>query len=119
MAVMGPGVRMGYQRRSLPRRSYEDDGRVVMIGRTSAVIGGTIVLPDVTQQPTVSATSLRAVVEFAVTRGAARRPLLLLHSGTRFVREAAARVGFSDPTAFSRAFKRWTGRSPSMVGRAG
>jgi AraC-like DNA-binding protein len=52
--------------------------------------------------------SLRAIVE------SARRDLAseLLASGTS-IKEVAFRLGFSEPSAFSRAYKRWTGRSPS------
>jgi AraC-like DNA-binding protein len=31
------------------------------------------------------------------------------------VKQAAYRLGFSEPAAFSRAFKRWTGHSPSTM----
>lgn len=42
-----------------------------------------------------------------------------LASGAASVRSVAAQVGFADAAGFSRAFKRWTGRSPSEVVRAG
>ncbi len=41
-----------------------------------------------------------------------RRALGFMREGLS-VKDAAYRLGFSDPAAFSRAFKRWTGSSPS------
>lgn len=42
-----------------------------------------------------------------------RVALRLIRKEALPVKEAAWRLGFSDATAFSRAFKRWTGASPS------
>jgi AraC-like DNA-binding protein len=46
-----------------------------------------------------------------------RRALQLLNDEKRSVQQAAHLLGFSDPAAFSRAFKRWTGVSPSQTPR--
>ncbi|MBP6633423.1 MAG: AraC family transcriptional regulator [Kofleriaceae bacterium] len=40
------------------------------------------------------------------------RSLALLHSGKMTVAEVALKVGFAEPTAFFRAFRRWTGTTP-------
>ncbi len=40
-----------------------------------------------------------------------------LRHRTHPIREIAASVGYADPTVFSRAFKRWTGVSPSVYRR--
>jgi AraC-like DNA-binding protein len=41
--------------------------------------------------------------------------LSYLSSQKTSVSDVAYLVGFTDPAAFSRAFKRWTGKSPSLV----
>ena len=40
-----------------------------------------------------------------------------LREGNRPIREVASRLGYSDPAHFARAFRRWTGRSPSEYRR--
>jgi len=52
---------------------------------------------------------------FATVLDELRRKIAMeyLSAGNHSVKETAYRVGFSDPAPFSRAFKRWTGKSPS------
>lgn len=54
-------------------------------------------------------------VTFEEILDAKRRQLAIRYLGVEQVqvKAAAYRLGFSDPAAFSRAFKRWTGISPS------
>ncbi len=42
----------------------------------------------------------------------------LLVQGKKSVGETAQRLGYSDPTAFSRAFRKWTGMSPAAFKRS-
>ncbi|MBV9931225.1 MAG: helix-turn-helix transcriptional regulator [Alphaproteobacteria bacterium] len=51
--------------------------------------------------------------ERLVERVRRRLALRLLGDPAISVKEAAYRLGFAEPAAFSRAFKRWTGRSPA------
>ena len=56
-------------------------------------------------------------VTFEAVLEAKRRQLAIRYLGfdRLSVKEAAYKLGFSDPAAFSRAFKRWTGISPSQL----
>ncbi|MGZ8336908.1 MAG: helix-turn-helix transcriptional regulator, partial [Allosphingosinicella sp.] len=52
----------------------------------------------------------------ALVDGVRRRVALrLVREQALSVKQIAYRLGFSDPAAFSRAFKRWTGSSPSTM----
>jgi len=44
-----------------------------------------------------------------------RRAVKLVRDRSLSVKEIGYRLGFSDPAAFSRAFKRWTGKSPAIL----
>lgn len=55
--------------------------------------------------------SFRALLD----EGRRTRAFDLLSHGQRSIAEVAAEAGFSDPRAFRRAFRRWTGESPTAL----
>jgi len=55
--------------------------------------------------------------ETLVERVRRRLALRFIRDDGLAVKEAAWRLGFAEPSAFSRAFKRWTGKSPAEMRR--
>ncbi|MEA3033247.1 MAG: hypothetical protein QOH86_1263 [Sphingomonadales bacterium] len=55
--------------------------------------------------------------EALVERVRRRLALRFIRTDGLSVKEAAWRLGFAEPSAFSRAFKRWTGKSPAEMRR--
>jgi AraC-like DNA-binding protein len=58
-----------------------------------------------------------ATFEALVERVRRRLALRFVRDEGLAVKEAAWRLGFAEPSAFSRAFKRWTGTSPAQMRR--
>jgi AraC-like DNA-binding protein len=63
---------------------------------------------------TADGTSYRDVVRSALEASAGR----MLRDSTCTIKETAVALGFADPAAFHRAFKRWTGMTPGEYRRA-
>jgi AraC-like DNA-binding protein len=59
----------------------------------------------------------RTTFEALVERVRRRLALRFIRDEGLTVKEAAWRLGFAEPSAFSRAFKRWTGKSPAGMRR--
>ncbi len=108
----------------------ELDGTRSTRGRVEAVLlpllhTGDVSMDRVAQalamsRPTLYRKLKLEAVTFEDILDALRHRMALHHltSRTSTVNEVATLVGFSDPAAFSRAFKRWTGSSPRALARA-
>jgi len=60
------------------------------------------------------AASYKALVQSVLETRATQ----MLSDPKRTIQETAAEMGFADPTAFQRAFKRWTGITPGQFKEA-
>lgn len=96
-------------RRVLDRGAPEDDLGLDAVAARLLVSG-----PTLRRRLAQEGTSFQALKD-AVRRD---RAIVLLSRGDLPVEEVAARLGFSEASAFSRAFRRWTGAPPGTY-RAG
>lgn len=99
------------------RRDVSSSGRLRQLLRAPAQVD--LGLEDAASSLHCSAASLRRKLQaegtsFQELKDAARRDravYLLLHEDTP-VNQVAERLGYSEPSTFHRAFKKWTGRTP-------
>jgi len=89
------------------------------VGRVLGLLASERSLPAVAKELHVSARTLkRKLAERGTTFSALRddvlrqRALLLLDNRELSIGEVADRLGYREPPSFTRAFKKWTGKSP-------
>jgi AraC-like DNA-binding protein len=88
------------------------------VRRAAAEVEGTVTLAAIAKRLATSERTLRRRLEQegtslrAVTDDARRERADALLAAGSSVKETAFALGFSEPSAFSRAYKRWTGTSP-------
>jgi AraC-like DNA-binding protein len=105
------------------------DGDDALVARVRRIVSmqidsGPPTLPDTASRIAMSRRSLQRALEHAGTSHQAivddvrrRRALVLLEQGQMPMVDISVRLGFSDPRAFFRAFRRWTGTSPAVLRR--
>ena len=117
LALLGEFARAIEQRRSDPprsafRRSVEERTEALLESGEARIdaVARTMGLSRQTLYRRLKAEGV--TFEGLLDRVRHRLALKLIRDEGLAVKEAAWRLGFSDPSAFSRAFKRWTGKSP-------
>jgi AraC-like DNA-binding protein len=105
-----------------PRPDFASRVRATIAG---LIEGGTCCIEDVARELAVSARTLQRRLEsegttFAEVYDETRRATAMeyLRNPRVAIKDAAFRVGFSEPSTFYRAFRRWTGATPADYRRS-